>query len=147
LGGWVRVLSICWLDMGELTQAEVYSPRTQQVWRALLSWLAFFFQIFFQIIRALGHYPLLSFSSSSSSSSSSSFKPLPSVELVEHDSPPPSALEITAVDYSPADRPIQKLTVFTVPSLFYYFFYFLLFFCLLIFNWSEDEVVVDSSRV
>jgi len=99
-------------DMGELTQAEVYSPRTQQVWRALLSWLAFFFQIFFQIIRALGHYPLLSFSSSSSSSSSSSFKPLPSVELVEHDSPPPSALEITAVDYSPADRPVQKLTVF-----------------------------------
>ncbi|KAK8467014.1 hypothetical protein PHAVU_008G223800 [Phaseolus vulgaris] len=98
--------------MGELTQAEVYSPRTQQVWRALLSWLAFFFQIFFQIIRALGHYPLLSFSSSSSSSpSSSSFKPLPSVELAEHDSPPPSALEITALDYSPADRPIQKLTV------------------------------------
>ncbi|XP_027331168.1 carboxy-terminal domain RNA polymerase II polypeptide A small phosphatase 1 [Abrus precatorius] len=97
--------------MGELTQAEVYSPRTQQVWRALLSWLAFFFQIFFQIIRALGHYPLLSFSSSSSSSSSS-FKPLPSVELQEHDSPPPSALEITAVDYPPADRPpLQKLTV------------------------------------
>ncbi|KAK7320598.1 hypothetical protein VNO77_30221 [Canavalia gladiata] len=98
--------------MGELTQAEVYSPRTQQVWRALLSWLAFFFQIFFQIIRALGHYPLLSFSSSSSSSPSSSFKPLPSVELQEHDSPPPSALEITAGDYSPVDRPpVQKLTV------------------------------------
>lgn len=103
--------------MGELSQAEVYSPRSQQVWRALLSWLAFFFQIFFQIIRALGHYPLLSFSSSSSSSSSassssqSSFKPLPSVELVEHDSPPPSALEISPLDFSPNDHPIQKLTV------------------------------------
>ncbi|XP_061351712.1 uncharacterized protein LOC133296682 [Gastrolobium bilobum] len=91
--------------MGELTQAEVYSPRTQQVWRALLSWIAFFFQIFFQIIRALGHYPLLSFSSSSSSSSS--FKPLPSVELQEHDVPPPSSLEITAADH----HPLQKLTV------------------------------------
>lgn len=85
------------------------------MWRALLSWLAFFFQIFFQIIRALGHYPLLSFSSGSSSSSSSgsssssphAFKPLPSVELQEHDSPPPSALEITAVDH----HPTQKLTV------------------------------------
>ncbi|KAG4962224.1 hypothetical protein JHK82_038915 [Glycine max] len=102
--------------MGELTQAEVYSPRTQQVWRALLSWLAFFFQIFFQIIRALGHYPLLSFSSNSSSSSnasssSSSFKPLPSVEIAEHDSPPPSALEISPLDYSPADHPVPKLTV------------------------------------
>ena len=99
--------------MGELTQAEVYSPRTQQVWRALLSWLAFFFQIFFQIIRALGHYPLLSFSSSSNAASSSnaSFKPLPSVELSEHDSPPSSALQISPLHCSPKDHPIPKLTV------------------------------------
>jgi RNA polymerase II subunit A small phosphatase-like protein len=111
--------------MGELTQSEVYSPpRTQQVWKSLLSWLAFFFQIFSQIIRSLGHYPLLSSSSSSSSSCSSSssstspsFKPLPSVELQEYDSqsPPPSALEITA-DYNVADhhRPFQKLTVYII---------------------------------
>ncbi|XP_028792654.1 carboxy-terminal domain RNA polymerase II polypeptide A small phosphatase 1 [Neltuma alba] len=93
--------------MGELTQAEVYSPRTQQVWRALLSWLAAFFQIFFQIIRALGHYPLLSFSSSTPS-----FKPLPAVELQEADLPPASAVDITAAGYSGFnDQPVQKLTV------------------------------------
>ncbi|KAJ1413084.1 CTD nuclear envelope phosphatase 1-like protein [Sesbania bispinosa] len=41
------------------------------------------------------------------------FKPLPSVELREHDSPsPPSAVEITVVDCSFVDhRPVQKLTV------------------------------------
>ncbi|KAJ7963978.1 CTD small phosphatase-like protein [Quillaja saponaria] len=94
--------------MGELTQSELYSPRTQPVWRTLLSWLSFFFQIFIQMLRALGHYPLLSFSSSSSSSSSSSnsFKPLPVVELQEHD----SAVEITGAD-SVADDSIRKLKV------------------------------------
>ncbi|KAI9073509.1 hypothetical protein K1719_044548 [Acacia pycnantha] len=97
--------------MAELTQAEVYSPRTQPVWRTLLCWLAFLFQIFFQIIRALAHYPLLSFSSSSSSSPS--FKPLPSLELQEqHDLPSDSALDIAATDCSAADgQPFQKLTV------------------------------------
>ncbi|KAF7816485.1 carboxy-terminal domain RNA polymerase II polypeptide A small phosphatase 1 [Senna tora] len=90
--------------MGELSQGEVYSPRTQQVWRALLSWFAAFFQIFFQIIRALAHYPLLS--------SSPSFKPLPAVELQESDLPPASALDITAAEFSAAsDQPLQKLTV------------------------------------
>ncbi|XP_058748205.1 uncharacterized protein LOC131621020 [Vicia villosa] len=100
--------------MGELTQTEVYSPpRTQQVWKSLLSWFTFFFQIFSQIIRTLGHYPLLSSSSSSSSSSSasSSFKPLPSVELQEYDSSPPSAVEITADCPGSDHRPVQKLTV------------------------------------
>ncbi|KAK4273712.1 hypothetical protein QN277_017051 [Acacia crassicarpa] len=93
--------------MGELTQAEVYSPRTQQVWRALMSWLAAFFQIFFQIIRALGHYPLLSVTSSTPS-----FKPLPSVELQEPDLPPASAVDITAAEYAGANnQPVQKLTV------------------------------------
>ncbi|KAI4306833.1 hypothetical protein L6164_030078 [Bauhinia variegata] len=97
--------------MGELTQAEVvYSPRTQQVWRALLSWLASFFQIFFQIIRALGHHPLLSFSSSSPSVS---FKPLPAVELQEreNDWPASSAVEIGGAEFPCADQPIKKLTV------------------------------------
>ncbi|KAK4766256.1 hypothetical protein SAY87_007898 [Trapa incisa] len=73
--------------MAELTQAEVYSPRwTFQVWRALWNWLAFFFQI----LRGLGHYPLLS-------GSSPSFKPLPVVELAELD--PPAT---TSVNISPA---------------------------------------------
>ncbi|KAF7830941.1 CTD nuclear envelope phosphatase 1-like protein [Senna tora] len=106
--------------MGELTQGEVYSPtpRTQQVWRALLSWLAFFYRIFSQIIRVFGHYPLLSFSSNSSSSAS--FKPLPSVELQEERdfSAPSSAVDIAAHDDFCGggvnvndDQPLQKLTV------------------------------------
>ncbi|OIW16192.1 hypothetical protein TanjilG_18907 [Lupinus angustifolius] len=99
--------------MGELTQTELYpsnSPRTQQLWKSVLSWFGFFFQIFFQIIRALSHYPLLSFSSSNSNSS---FKPLPSIELHHHlDSPPEtavSAVQITDVDSD--HYPSQKLLV------------------------------------
>ncbi|XWS74806.1 hypothetical protein CRYUN_Cryun01aG0029300 [Craigia yunnanensis] len=103
--------------MDELTQAEVYSPRSMQAWRALLNWLAFFFQIFAQFIRAVGQYPLLSSSSSSSSSSTTSpsthrFKPLPDVDSTEIESP--ATVEIAAVLDSPVvvdeDR-IEKLTV------------------------------------
>ncbi|KAJ9175893.1 hypothetical protein P3X46_014399 [Hevea brasiliensis] len=93
--------------MAELTQPEVvYSPRSLQLWRTLWNWLAFLFQIFLQILRALGHLPLLS----SSSSSSNSFKPLPVVELLETDSS--DTLEITAgPDSVPVDEPVKKLTV------------------------------------
>ncbi|XP_021904222.1 CTD nuclear envelope phosphatase 1 homolog [Carica papaya] len=98
--------------MAELTQAEVvYSPRSVQVWRTLLNWLAFFFQIFVQILRAVGHHPLLSSSSSSSPSSSDGFKPLPMVELSEAESP--ATLDITdgrCSDVGDEDR-IEKLTV------------------------------------
>jgi hypothetical protein len=95
--------------MAELTQADVYSPRSLQVWRTLLNWLAFFFQIFYQILRALGHQPMLS---SASSSSSPSFKPLPVVELPDHDSPPTSAVEIpAAAPDSDFDDRSEKLTV------------------------------------
>ncbi|XVF24138.1 hypothetical protein REPUB_Repub13aG0101500 [Reevesia pubescens] len=105
--------------MAELTQTEVYSPRSMQVWRALLNWLAFFFQIFAQIIRAVGQYPLLSSSSSSSSSTTTTststhrFKPLPVVDSTEIESP--ATVEIAAVLDSPvlADEKtrIEKLTV------------------------------------
>ncbi|XWS65844.1 hypothetical protein CRYUN_Cryun05aG0148600 [Craigia yunnanensis] len=101
--------------MAELTQAEVYSPRSMQVWRALLNWLTFFFQIFAQIIRAVGQYPLLSSSSSSSSTTSTStlrFKPLPVVESTNIESP--ATVEMAAVLDSPVladeDR-IKKITV------------------------------------
>ncbi|KAM1020245.1 hypothetical protein ACFX13_042241 [Malus domestica] len=94
--------------MAELTQGEVvYSPKTLQVWRALLNWLAFFSQIFLQILRALGHHSLLS-SSSSSSASSAAFKSLP-VEPPENDSPAASAVEIA--DTPDSDDPFEKLTV------------------------------------
>ncbi|KAF4353395.1 hypothetical protein F8388_016338 [Cannabis sativa] len=98
--------------MAELTQAEVvYLPRTVQVWRALLNWLGFFFQIFLRILRALGHLPLIS--SSSTSASSPSFKPLPVIELPDHDLPPDSTVQIATVhdSNSDSDHRTQKLTV------------------------------------
>lgn len=101
----------------ELTQGGdvVYSPRTLQVWRALLNWLGFFFQIFLQILRALGHLPLLS---SSSSSSSPSFKPLPNIELPEHDLPAESAVHIAALHDSDSDDVSEKKKL-TVLDYFY----------------------------
>ncbi|XP_057428817.1 uncharacterized protein LOC130722184 [Lotus japonicus] len=90
--------------MGELTLTQcdvVYSvPRTQQAWRALLSWFGFFFQIFYQIIGVFAHYPLLSFSSSSDSSS---FEPVPAVD---QDLPP-----LRSSSAAGDDGPLQKLTV------------------------------------
>ncbi|CDP01667.1 unnamed protein product [Coffea canephora] len=68
--------------MAELAQsADVYAPKTIQVWRALLNWLAFFFQIFVQIIRGTSSLTqVLSYvglrHSSLLSSSSPQFKPL-----------------------------------------------------------------------
>ncbi|GLT78944.1 hypothetical protein SLA2020_504610 [Shorea laevis] len=97
--------------MAELTQAEVYSSRSIQVWRTLLNWLAFFFQIFTQILRSVGHHPLLS-SSSSSSSEAHRFKPLPVVDSPEIESP--AAVEIAAVFDSASsvtEEKIEKLTV------------------------------------
>ncbi|KAK7305879.1 hypothetical protein VNO77_43791 [Canavalia gladiata] len=86
----------CYIDdTSELTQTDVYTPRTQQAWRAMLNLLGFFFQILSQIIEAFAHYPLLS--------SHSSFNPLPTIDSDSH-----SSLEITsAVDH----RHVQKLTV------------------------------------
>ncbi|KAB1993269.1 hypothetical protein ES319_D13G018200v1 [Gossypium barbadense] len=97
--------------MAELTQAEVYSPRSLQVWRALLNWLAFFYQIFAQIIRAVGQYPLLSSSSSSSITSTSThrFKPLPVADSTRTESR--ATVEIAAVLDSPDEDRIEKLTV------------------------------------
>ncbi|KAL5568590.1 hypothetical protein UlMin_025165 [Ulmus minor] len=96
--------------MAELTQTEVvYSPKTHQVWRGLLNWLGFFFQIFLQILRALGHLPLLS--SSSSASSPPGFKPLSVIELPEHESPAESAVQIAAGLGCDSDDRSEKLTV------------------------------------
>ncbi|KAG2730506.1 hypothetical protein I3843_01G290200 [Carya illinoinensis] len=96
------------MPMAELTQTEVYSPRSLQVWRTLLNWLALFFQIFLQILRALGHHALLS----SSSSSSPSFKPLPVSELPDNDSPEASTVEIATAsgDFDSGEQS-EKLTV------------------------------------
>lgn len=89
--------------MAELAAAEVYAPRTIQVWRTLLNWMAFFFQIFAQILRGtpsftqvfsyigLGHGSLLS----SAPHAPAEFKRLPVVEMSEfpeetEEAPPPS---------------------------------------------------------
>ncbi|KAA8534070.1 hypothetical protein F0562_031737 [Nyssa sinensis] len=107
--------------MAELAQAEVYAPRTLQVWRTLLNWLTFFFQIFVQIIKGtpsvtqvlsyvgLRHHSLLA------SSSSPSFKPLSVVELQERESAAAAAVQITdgrvTVSDDDDDRHMEKLTV------------------------------------
>ncbi|KAB1671555.1 hypothetical protein [Gossypium barbadense] len=84
---------------------------------ALLNWLAFFFQIFAQIIRAVGQYLFSSSTTetetkTTTSSSTHRFKPLPVVDSVEIECP--STVEIAAVLDSPVpideDR-TEKLTV------------------------------------
>ncbi|KAJ4885162.1 Haloacid dehalogenase-like hydrolase (HAD) superfamily protein [Raphanus sativus] len=75
--------------MAELTQAEVvYSRRSLQLWKTLVNCLAFFYQIFLQILRAVGYHPLLS------SSASDGFKPLRNIELLETASDSPTSVEI-----------------------------------------------------
>ncbi|KAF3493405.1 hypothetical protein DY000_02056338 [Brassica cretica] len=77
--------------MAELTQSDVvYSPRSLQVWKTFMNCLAFFYQIFLQILRAVGYHPLLS--SSSAKAASDGFKPLPSIELPES----PTTVEIAS---------------------------------------------------
>ncbi|KAL8218103.1 hypothetical protein R6Q57_021476 [Mikania cordata] len=96
------------VELGQ-TDADVYAPKkTLQVWRTLLNWLAFFFQIFVQIIRATPS--LINYSSSSPS-----FEPLPVVELSASPEPPPP-YAASAVHIPPAGAeydcdPSQKLTV------------------------------------
>ncbi|XP_010534600.1 PREDICTED: CTD small phosphatase-like protein [Tarenaya hassleriana] len=83
--------------MAELTQAEVvYSPRSLEVWKALVNWLAFFYQIFLQFLRAVGHLPLLSSSSSSPSGKAAAdgFELLPVVEVPDKAAESPASVEI-----------------------------------------------------
>ncbi|PSS32535.1 CTD small phosphatase-like protein [Actinidia chinensis var. chinensis] len=103
--------------MAELAQAEVYAPRTLQVWRTLLNWLAFFFQIFAQIVRGTPSVTqVLSYvnlgTSSLLSSASPSFIPLPVAESPESQSPPDTAaVQISGGGGNSDDhRPIKRLT-------------------------------------
>lgn len=112
--------------MAELASAEVYAPRTLQVWRTLLNWLAFFFQIFSQILRGtpsftqvFSYFGLRQGSLlSSAGHAPPQFKPLPVVELPEYseeleEAPPPQRLTSPgAVQAHAADSsPLGKLTV------------------------------------
>ncbi|KAJ4978089.1 hypothetical protein NE237_008869 [Protea cynaroides] len=101
--------------MAELAQAEVYAPSNKplQIWRTVLNWVAFFFQIFLQILRgtpSVLSYVGLGPTLLASSSSSPSFKPLPVVELPLQDSRlTPS--EVCCDDDLVVDDRIEKLTV------------------------------------
>ena len=93
--------------MAELTQPEVYWPTALQVWKTLLNWLAFFFQIFVRILRAFEHLRLLS-----SDSSSPSFKPLPVVELPDQELLADSTVDIDSVEGEKESVGLrEKLTV------------------------------------
>lgn len=84
--------------MAELTQADVvYSPRSFQVWKTLVNWLAFFYQIFLQILRAVGYHPLLS---SSAKATADGFKPLPAIELLDRAAESPTTVEIASTTSS-----------------------------------------------
>ncbi|CAA2958368.1 CTD nuclear envelope phosphatase 1 homolog [Olea europaea subsp. europaea] len=112
--------------MAELAAAtEVYPPpMTIQVWKTLMNWLAFFFQIFSQILRGTPQvlsYVGLRHSSSISTNPQASpqFKPLPVVELPEfqeesEETPPTprAAVPIVGVGGRETDAsPFEKLTV------------------------------------
>lgn len=107
--------------MAELAQAaDMYTPKTLQVWKTLLNWLTFFFQIFVQILRGTPSMTqVLSYvglrHSSLLSPPSPQFKPLPVVELqeLEEASPPPplsASVQICSGSVSD-DQLVQKLTV------------------------------------
>lgn len=117
--------------MAELASAEVYAPRTIQVWRTLLNWLGFFFQIFAQILRGTPSFTqVLSYVGlrqgsllSSAPHAPPQFKPLPVVEFPEfseeqEEAPPP--LRLTTLSTVPVSGggermtdspPLEKLTV------------------------------------
>ncbi|KAL0452729.1 UNVERIFIED_CONTAM: CTD nuclear envelope phosphatase 1 [Sesamum latifolium] len=110
--------------MAEMAAAEVYAPRTIQVWRTLLNWVAFVFQIFAQILRGTPSFTqVLSYvglrHGSLFSSGPPQFKSLPVVELHDlseepEEAPPPAAVPVSGgggrvIGDSP---PLEKLTEF-----------------------------------
>ncbi|KAL6998426.1 protein-serine,threonine phosphatase [Sarracenia purpurea var. burkii] len=105
----------------QLAQAEVCTPWSLQVWRAVVNWLGFLFQILLQIAKVTPSMArLLSYLGlrhSLLSSSPPSFKPLPVVDdlsLAESSSASTVAPGYDAVikfTDGAADLDIEKLTV------------------------------------
>ncbi|XP_077239184.1 haloacid dehalogenase-like hydrolase (HAD) superfamily protein [Tasmannia lanceolata] len=99
--------------MAELAPAQVYVPKSLHVWRTVLKWITFLFQILLQILRGTPQllsfiglrYPFLS--------SSPSFKPLPLVQLPLSDETLVPAHHEDEGDFDDQnhDRAIDKLTV------------------------------------
>ncbi|CAA7398194.1 unnamed protein product [Spirodela intermedia] len=104
--------------MAELAQADVYAPaggqdKTFPLWKTLLNWVSFLFQILLQILRGTPSWARVvssvglrrtSFLRSSYSSSSAGFKPLSAEFPAE--TPPPSQISL-----STANEALQKLMV------------------------------------
>lgn len=114
--------------MGQTGQAaaaaEVYEPRSLQVWRSLVNWLGFLVQMFLQILRGTPCVAqVLSYVGLSqhllAPSSSTSFKPLPVAELPLRDfsSSSSSSAARISVENGDCDSPlghhrrVKKLTV------------------------------------
>ncbi|KAJ7961228.1 CTD small phosphatase-like protein [Quillaja saponaria] len=101
-------------------QAEVYVPRSLQIWRGLMNYLVFFSQIFGQILRGTPSLAqvlsYIGFSHPLITSSSPSFKPLPVAELpIRHPASEPEQeprLQVNVDDHGGGVlHPIEKLTV------------------------------------
>ncbi|XAR68814.1 Phosphoprotein phosphatase [Bertholletia excelsa] len=95
----------------QLAQAEVCVPWSLQLWRALVNWLFFLFQIVLQIgsvapslAQVLSYIGLRQ---SFLSSSSQSFRPLPVIELAES----PAEVAVNNITNADDDNRIEKLTV------------------------------------
>lgn len=111
----------------EMGQIEVCEPKSVQVWRGFVSWVAFILQVFIQILRGtpsffsylvgLSSSRYSSLLASSSSSPSPSFKSLPVVELPLQESSAAAAARVS-VDGGLSDdcgggdgQEMEKLTV------------------------------------
>nr|GMD57648.1 CTD nuclear envelope phosphatase 1 homolog [Ipomoea batatas] len=114
--------------MADMAQAgaDVYAPRSPQLWGALLNWLCFFFQILAQIVRGTPSLTqVLSYlgfrNSSFLSSPPPEFKPLGTVELSDFPEPdeappPPPSVAVQPIAKGrvagcDGENPLPRLTV------------------------------------
>lgn len=86
-----------------MAQTEVYAPRSVQLWKTVLNWVAFLVQIFVQIVRGTPSmaqvFSYIGFSQGSFlSPPSSAFKPLPVVEIPLQSTAASSAVDIAGND-------------------------------------------------
>ena len=100
-------------EIEQATATEVYAPRSVQLWRALMNWLEFFFEILLQILRGTPCLPqvLSSIGLSHNRLLSPSFKPLPHVELPLHLEDGVATTEDPGRHHGSDHDPLKKLTV------------------------------------
>lgn len=119
--------------MADMAQAgaDVYAPRSPQLWGALLNWLCFFFQILAQIVRGTPSLTqVLSYlgfrNSSFLSSPPPEFKPLGTVELSDFPEPdeappPPPSVAVQPIAKGrvagcDGENPLPRLTVWSTAA-------------------------------